>query len=98
AYGWRCETTAPGLTRTPNIPVISGSRRWPSARRRSEPSLPCPARWAAAPRWRYPWPTTDEIKEGRPEMPDDGEVAGLIRVLLVDDHRVVRRGVLAYLE
>jgi DNA-binding NarL/FixJ family response regulator len=31
-------------------------------------------------------------------MPGDGEVAGLIRVLLVDDHRVVRRGVMAYLE
>jgi DNA-binding NarL/FixJ family response regulator len=31
-------------------------------------------------------------------MPGDGEVAGPIGVLLVDDHRVVRRGVMAYLE
>ncbi len=31
-------------------------------------------------------------------MPGDGEVAGPIRLLLVDDHRVVRRGVMAYLE
>ena len=31
-------------------------------------------------------------------MPAYGEVAGPIRVLLVDDHRVVRRGVMAYLE
>jgi DNA-binding NarL/FixJ family response regulator len=31
-------------------------------------------------------------------MPGDGEVADPIRVLLVDDHRVVRRGVMAYLE
>jgi DNA-binding NarL/FixJ family response regulator len=31
-------------------------------------------------------------------MPAEGEVAGPIRILLVDDHRVVRRGVIAYLE
>jgi DNA-binding NarL/FixJ family response regulator len=31
-------------------------------------------------------------------MPGDSEAAGLIGVLLVDDHRVVRRGVMAYLE
>jgi DNA-binding NarL/FixJ family response regulator len=31
-------------------------------------------------------------------MPADDEIADLIRVFLVDDHRVVRRGVMAYLE
>jgi DNA-binding NarL/FixJ family response regulator len=31
-------------------------------------------------------------------MPAEDQVAGLIGVLLVDDHRVVRRGVMAYLE
>jgi DNA-binding NarL/FixJ family response regulator len=31
-------------------------------------------------------------------LPDDVEIAGVIRALLVDDHRVVRRGVMAYLE
>src|ERR1700729_3309275 len=31
-------------------------------------------------------------------MPAEGEGAGRIRVLLVDDHRVVRSGVTAYLE
>jgi DNA-binding NarL/FixJ family response regulator len=31
-------------------------------------------------------------------MPAEDEVAGPIRVFLVDDHRVVRRGVMAYLE
>lgn len=31
-------------------------------------------------------------------MPSDGEGTGTIRVFLVDDHRVVRRGVSAYLE
>jgi len=31
-------------------------------------------------------------------MPAEGELAGPVRVLLVDDHRVVRSGVMAYLE
>jgi DNA-binding NarL/FixJ family response regulator len=31
-------------------------------------------------------------------VPAEGDVAGLIRVFLVDDHQVVRRGVMAYLE
>ena len=31
-------------------------------------------------------------------MPAEGELAGVIRVFLVDDHRVVRRGLVAYLE
>jgi DNA-binding NarL/FixJ family response regulator len=31
-------------------------------------------------------------------MSAEGEVAGPIRIFLVDDHRVVRRGVMAYLE
>src|SRR5215212_2272143 len=100
-FGWRfspsrsssrCATTGAASIQPPGIPATSASTRCAAGRARSAPSSRSRAHRDAA----------RSCRSGRPESQSVTDVeAGTgesIGVLVVDDHELVRRGLLAFLD